>query len=92
MAKHAKHKEHKPQVDQAVAEFADFAVEMLREGHHSELEPFEAYAARLRGEMIKQLEGYRERLAHGYEVLLKELAREKSTASQQPPPPGTIRL
>ncbi len=68
-------------------EFADATIEVLRENHHSSLEPFEAYAARLKGEMVKSLETYSTRLMHGYKVLLDELNKQKGPSN----PSGMIR-
>ena len=64
--------------DTSIEEFADAAVEILRGAHHSDLEPFDAYAARMKGEMVKQLQAYRTRLTHGYQLLLEELGKEKA--------------
>ncbi len=66
--------------NKTIEEFADAAIEVLRENHHSELEPFEAYAARLKCEMVQSLETYSTRLMHGYEVLLEELGKDKPSA------------
>lgn len=78
------------QQNKVIEEFADAAVEMLRGSHHSELEPFEAYAARLKGEMVKHLADYRRRLSRGYQVLLDELSKEKAPPSSAGPS-GMIR-
>ncbi len=77
--------------DKAIDEFADAAVEILRGSYRSELEPFEAYAARLKGEMVKHLHEYRHRLTHGYEVLLEELSKEKAPPRTSHGRSGTIR-
>ena len=73
--KHKARRNHVEEAD-AIDQFAGFAVEMLRDSHHSDLESFEVYAARIKGQMVRQLEDYRSRLTHGYRVLLDELARE----------------
>lgn len=79
MAKRHKHQRSGAKTADPIEQFADCAVEMLRESHHSDLEPFESYAARIKGQMVQQLEEYRGRLMHGYEVLLEEIARESDS-------------
>jgi hypothetical protein len=70
-------------VDHAIEDFAHAAVELLRDDYHSQLEPFDVYAKRIEGDMIRQLEEYKNRLTHGYEVILRELA--KSPANNNEP-------
>ncbi len=62
--------------DASVEHFVDLAVETLRDGYHNELETFEVYAERQKAEMRQNLGKYRERLSHGYAVLLEELSKE----------------
>ncbi|MDP1834862.1 MAG: hypothetical protein Q8K75_02940 [Chlamydiales bacterium] len=69
----------KNSIEKSIEEFADVTVELLRGDYHSSLEPFEAYSARIKLELVNQMETYQERLLKGYEVLLRELAQPKKS-------------
>lgn len=80
---------------EAVDEFAEAIVEDLKEGYHSDLEPFEAYAQRVRAEIHSNMDDFRNRFLQGYEVLLNELSMQYTKASEseeEQPPPGAIAL
>lgn len=49
--------------------------EKLGEEHMANLEPFEAYAHRVRSQVLLGLGEFRERFQEGYKVLLEELKK-----------------
>lgn len=63
--------------ERAIDDLAEYVIESLRGEFHSELEPFEAYAARLRKSIVADVRLFRQRFHRGYHVLMTELAREK---------------
>lgn len=86
----------KPDVEfkEAIEELADAVVEELKEGYRSDLEPFEAYAQRMRQELHTNMEDFHDRFLKGYEVLIHELLerQEKSHEDEGEVPPGAIKL
>ncbi len=67
-----------PEFEQVIDEITELVVESLRQDYHNDLEPFEAYAARIRGRLATNLRDLRTRFNRGYHVLLEELDREKN--------------
>ena len=57
--------------------FAEIATETLRKDYHSPLESFDMFAGRTEAQIVDHLKTNGDRLVHGYEVLLKELSKEK---------------
>ncbi|MCB1213706.1 MAG: hypothetical protein KDK40_05330 [Chlamydiia bacterium] len=55
---------------------ADLVVLEAKESYHSELEPFDSYARRLRARMISEFKTFRQRFANGYKVLYEGIRRE----------------
>ncbi|MFQ5730113.1 MAG: hypothetical protein ACE5GN_07110 [Waddliaceae bacterium] len=79
----------------AVDELTDAIVEDLEESYDSELEPFEAYAQRVRAQIHSNMDEFRKRFLQGYEVLLKELSERYTKMDEEPeeePPPGAMKL
>lgn len=64
--------------DQAIDDLAGLVAESLRSDFHSDLEPFEVYASRVKGRIIADINLFRKRFHHGYQVLMEELTREKT--------------
>jgi hypothetical protein len=68
-------------VDGAVKELADMIESSLREDYHSDLEPFEAYAQKVRANIYKTMQEFQARFVNGYETLLKEIEKDKKNGS-----------
>ncbi len=68
-------------VDDAVKELADVIEDSLKEDYHSDLEPFEVYAQKVRANIYKTMEEFQARFVNGYEILLKEIEKEKKDGS-----------
>lgn len=64
------------------------------EQYPSELEPFDAYAQRVRAQVVSNVEDFRNRFLEGYSILLHEIESIEKDAEtdQDKPPPGTIVL
>ena len=78
----------------SVDALTEVLVEELKEEYHTDLEPFDAYAQRVRAQVHANMEDFRDRVLEGYEVLLQELVPHlaKVESIQDKPPPGTIIL
>ena len=78
----------------SVDALTEVIIEDLKEEYHNDLEPFDAYAQRVRAQVHANMEDFRDRFLEGYEVLLQELVSQqvKSEPVQDKPPPGTIIL
>ena len=77
----------------SVDELAHAIVEEEREAFQSELEPFEAYAQRVKSQLHTDMNEFRERFTNGYEVLLNEIVEEsEGIQDDEPRPPGAIVL
>ena len=77
----------------SVDELAEAIVEEEREAFHSDLEPFEAYAQRVKAQLHTDMNEFRERFTSGYEVLLNEIVKEgEGSSKDESPPPGAIIL
>ena len=76
----------------AADNLVDAVIDNIKEGYKSDLEPFEAYAERVRAEMYSNIDDFRLRFLNGYHVILKELAKEKKEKLEleDKPPPGTF--
>lgn len=78
---------------QSVDQLTNAIVEDLQENYHNDMEPFEAYAQRVRAQIHENMDDFRSRFLQGYEVILNELALQYSSKSdEQEPPPGALRL
>jgi hypothetical protein len=62
----------------SVDELTEAIVEDLRDRYHSDLEPFEIYANRVRQQVCDNLQDFRDRFLQGYSVLLDELEKEST--------------
>lgn len=80
--------------EKSIDEIADALLEGEEENYDSELEPFEAYANRMRTEIHENMEEFRDRFLKGYELLLKELAQQYTGMAEAEGrlPPGAIKL
>lgn len=76
----------------AADNLVDVVIDNIKEGYKSDLEPFEAYAERVRAEMYSNIDDFRTRFLNGYHVILEELAKEKkeNLKIEDKPPPGTF--
>ena len=75
----------------AIDGLTEAMVNDLEKDYHSELEPFEAYATRIRVQIHSNLEEFRDRFLKGYEVLLNELShsyKEDNKSDEKQPPSG----
>ena len=70
-----------PELEQSIENLADAVVENLKGEHHSEYEPFEAYANKVRMHIYDNIHEFRHRFVRGYEVLLEEVGRESEKES-----------
>lgn len=61
--------------EQAIDDLADLVVENLQSSYRSDLEPFEAYAARVRSRVYDDVTLFRQRFHHGYQVLMEEIKK-----------------
>ncbi len=66
-------------LDKAAEDFAEVVVNSFRENYHSEMEPFEAYAARIKAKIYDDITEFRSRFAKGYHVLLDELGKKNKS-------------
>ena len=62
----------------SVKDLTEAIVEDLEAGYQSELEPFEAYANRIRHQVHENLEQFRDRFLQGYDVLIEEIRKQDS--------------
>ena len=66
-------------VDQAYEEFLQRYIETLldqkKEGYHSELEPFDVYAEKVKKDVSDYFHHFHECFLNGYEVLIKQLKK-----------------
>lgn len=58
---------------QSVEEFSEVVLESLKTQYHSELEPFENYAQKVKMQVAKDVDDFRRRFVRGYHVLLEEV-------------------
>ncbi len=63
--------------DQAVEGLTTAIVETLKDDYQNDYEPFEAYAQRVRRQVIVGLGQFNERFLQGYQALLSELGDQK---------------
>lgn len=70
-----KRKQGQSNAEQAIDDLADLVVESFQDSYRSELEPFEAYAARVRARVYADVTLFRQRFHHGYHVLMDELSK-----------------
>jgi DNA-binding ferritin-like protein len=74
--------------EESVDGLAEAVVEQLKERSINMLEPFDAYAEKMRSKIHTNNKEFRKRFVQGYQVLLKELAKESEhSGSQKEPPP-----
>lgn len=59
----------------AVKEFAETLIESLKDNYNSKLEPFEAYAQKIRSHIFANAKSFKKRFSKGYEILLKEVEK-----------------
>jgi len=60
-----------------IEDFAETLIESLKQHYQSPLEPFEAYAERIKLQFQDNQAEFRKRFSHGYEVLMKEINQAK---------------
>lgn len=79
---------------QSVDDLTDVILEDMKNDYHNDLEPFDAYAQRIRAQVHENMEDFRNRFLEGYEVLLQEIIthQTKKEVTDEKPPPGTIIL
>ena len=76
--------------EKAIDELVDLVSEHMRDHPRSQLEPFEAYAARIKAKIHADMKTFRTRFTKGYHALLKELEKEYPK-HEGPSGPGAIR-
>lgn len=69
-------KTHGQTSDQAVEDLADIVIETLQDSYNCELEPFEAYASRVRARIYADVNLFRQRFHHGYRLLMDEMTKK----------------
>jgi hypothetical protein len=62
--------------EQAIDDLADLVVENMQHAHNRDLEPFEAYASRVRARVYADIQLFRQRFHHGYHVLMDEMTKK----------------
>ncbi len=62
-----------PQFDEAVDALAQIFIDDAEQQYRSQLEPFDLYAQKVRGQFHDTLSDFRKRFAHGYQVLIKQI-------------------
>ena len=77
--------EEDPLYTQAVNVFTEAVVENLEEEHKMTIEPFEAYAQKIRSKVHSNLNEFRTRFNRGYHVLIDEIAKEQKKPSDEDP-------
>lgn len=60
--------------------FAEMALETQLKDYYNPMESVDAYSARLKNQLKKQLGGYQDRLTRGYQVLLDEISTHEPKA------------
>lgn len=70
-----KRKQTQHNAEQEIDDLADLVVENLQSSYRSDLEPFEAYAARVRARVYDDVSLFRQRFHHGYQVLMEEIKK-----------------
>jgi hypothetical protein len=76
--------------EKAINDLANLVSEEMR-GHPSmSMEPFDAYAARIKAKIHADMNEFRTRFSRGYHALIKELEKEHPK-HKEPPGPGAIR-
>lgn len=65
--------EAEKEFEKSVEDLTSAIVEDLEADYQSELEPFEAYANRIRHQVHENLETFKDRFLHGYDVLIEEI-------------------
>lgn len=80
-----------PLYTQAVNELTEAVVENLEEETKKTIEPFEAYAKRIRGKVHSNLNEFRTRFNRGYHVLIDELNKEQKKPTDEPPGKNMIK-
>lgn len=61
--------------DQALDEMLEWMVQCMKQQHHSKLEPFEQYAARIKQQMHGDLKKFKTRFKRGYNILIEEIKK-----------------
>jgi hypothetical protein len=61
---------------EAIDRLADIIIEGARDEYQSELEPFDAYSAKLRLQIRDNMSQFRTRFMRGYEVIIAELKKK----------------
>lgn len=80
--------------EKSVDQLTDAILEDLKASYKSDLEPFEAYAARVRAQIHENMDDFRDRFLQGYEILIQEISKqyERSTPKDMQAPPDGIKL
>jgi hypothetical protein len=73
--------------DKSANEFTQAIVESLEKEYQSDLEPFEHYSRKVRGRILNDVGGFRERLIKGYYALMHELREEVQHVEEEPKMP-----
>lgn len=64
------------ETDRSLSEFAKQITESLKKDFKSELEPFEAYAERVRNQIFFNTEKFSEKISAGFRVLMQEIEKK----------------
>ncbi len=75
--------EEDPEFEDAVDAMAQLFIDGAEAQHRSQLEPFDVYSQKVRNEFHKTLSDFRNRFAHGYEVLMKRIQEQGSDAQMK---------
>lgn len=77
--------------EKAVGELADAFIADLKEKKTNDLEPFEAYATRVRQDLFLKCKDFRKRFLSGYEALQGPIQKDVWAKKEEDKlPPGTI--
>lgn len=72
-------KKDEAEAKEAIESLADAYLESVRDGYRSDLEPFEAYEQKVRSQIHRDADKFRERFQKGYHVLINEINKNKKT-------------
>lgn len=81
------------EVSERFEDVADALVADIKEGDQSEMESFESYVARVRREIMDEMNEFKENFLQGYEIILSELAEKYASKSEEDEiPPNAMKM
>lgn len=65
------------EVEKAIDSFIETYIESLRDTYNNPLEPFEAYSNRMRAEIYRDANEFKERFTRGFYILMEQLQKKE---------------